>query len=625
MLARTRRAKTLRPNQRRLDKLEASVARLTDALRAVEARVSALEGAARADRAVPSAGSAAAEVALVGGAPESLTLPGFLSFLGRSLLVLGGAFLVRALTDSGTLPRPAGVALGLAYALAWVVSADRAAVRGLRLSAGFHGLTAMLIAYPLIWEAATRFGALPAPSAATAVAGVTGLFLALAWRRDLPALAWAATLAALATALALLVATYAIQSLAAVALGLGLATVWLGYDRGWLGPRWPAAVAADLVVLAMTDLVAREGGPPEAYRDLSRPVALAIALALPILYLASFALRTLVRRREVAAFEALQAGAALLVGLGGAVGVARSAGTGEGTLGAAALALGAGCYAVSFVFVGRPSGQARNLAFYSSLALALTLWGSSIVGGHDLLAPLACVLAVVAAGLAARFERVTLRAHSAVYVAAAAGASGLAPATWDALVAPASRPWHPLTPSALPAFAAALACYTIMVVTRKPEGEPWQARLPAAAAGLISVCGLGALGVLSLVSLTATGGAVPDPGGVAVARTAVVALAALAIAAGRSLAAFGPLAWLPYPLLLCGGLKLLVEDLRYGRPATLFPAFVLYGIALIVAPRLSKASDPAGSLEDAHREQDQPPHQPKRPLDRDPHEPEGQE
>jgi hypothetical protein len=40
------------------------------------------------------------------------------------------------------------------------------------------------------------------------------------------------------------------------------------------------------------------------------------------------------------------------------------------------------------------------------------------------------------------------------------------------------------------------------------------------------------------------------------------------------------------PLLVLGGVKLLGEDLRHGRPATVFASLVLYGIALIVAPRL---------------------------------------
>ena len=41
-------------------------------------------------------------------------------------------------------------------------------------------------------------------------------------------------------------------------------------------------------------------------------------------------------------------------------------------------------------------------------------------------------------------------------------------------------------------------------------------------------------------------------------------------------------------VLIFGGLKLLLEDLRQGRPATVFASLVLYGCALIVAPRLTR-------------------------------------
>jgi hypothetical protein len=43
--------------------------------------------------------------------------------------------------------------------------------------------------------------------------------------------------------------------------------------------------------------------------------------------------------------------------------------------------------------------------------------------------------------------------------------------------------------------------------------------------------------------------------------------------------------WLVYPLLAATGLKILLEDLPRGRPATLFVAFALYGAALVAVAR----------------------------------------
>ena len=54
----------------------------------------------------------------------------WVSLVGRSCLVLGGAFLIRVLTDGGILPGPLGVALGVLFAATWVFFSHRAAARG---------------------------------------------------------------------------------------------------------------------------------------------------------------------------------------------------------------------------------------------------------------------------------------------------------------------------------------------------------------------------------------------------------------------------------------------------------------------------------------------------------------
>jgi hypothetical protein len=49
------------------------------------------------------------------------------SALGRSFIILGGAFLLRALTDAGAWPPGVGVALGLLYGLTWLATSVMAA------------------------------------------------------------------------------------------------------------------------------------------------------------------------------------------------------------------------------------------------------------------------------------------------------------------------------------------------------------------------------------------------------------------------------------------------------------------------------------------------------------------
>ena len=122
-----------------------------------------------------------------------------LSFGGRTLLVLAGAFVLRAMTDSKAMPDWLGVALGLVYAAIWIGLADRAARAGQSLNAGVHGFAAIIIAYPLLFEAAGRFKLLGPSSAAAALALVTTGLLAVAARRRMQPLAWMATVGSILT------------------------------------------------------------------------------------------------------------------------------------------------------------------------------------------------------------------------------------------------------------------------------------------------------------------------------------------------------------------------------------------------------------------------------------------
>src|SRR5512143_27583 len=170
----------------RLARLEESVAALTARLHELEGRLAALESRP---------GPAASAPPPLG--PEPARLPGItpplaadavdstavLSVVGRTLLVLGGAFLLRALTDSGTLPPALGVGLGLAYALAWLLAADRAGRSGRGLSAAFHGIAFVLIALPLVVEATTRFHLLGPVASAAALLALAAIALAIAARQ----------------------------------------------------------------------------------------------------------------------------------------------------------------------------------------------------------------------------------------------------------------------------------------------------------------------------------------------------------------------------------------------------------------------------------------------------------
>jgi hypothetical protein len=577
---------------------------MTDRLACIESRLAELERAVRElDARVASAerGGAGSSAGLVGrDAPavlspatqalvfESPDITGPLGLAGRTVMIFAGAYLLRALVDSGSLPSTVGVAAGLAYAMAWLAWAHHAARR--HGPAGLlYGGAAVAIAYPLVWEATTRFQLLVPAASAAALALVTTIALGVAWRRRLHLLAWAATVAALGTAAMLVVQTGVVAPYAVYLTGLGIATLWLGYDLDWFGLRWPTALAADLAVLGVTSRVLSGQG-------LDLPItALGIQFLLLASYVATVAARTLVRERNVVPFEIAQMPAALAVGLGGAVAVARHTGSGGTALGIAALAIGAVCYAVAFAFIDRRQGRGRNFYFYTSLGLVLTLTGAAVLLPAGPLVITWSAIAVVSASCAWRFSRAALTLHSAAYLLAGAIVSGLLGAAELAFVGSADVPWPAMTASGWVVLVAALIC---VVIPRARGGADTMTlwRVPRVAVALLLVTALGGAVILFAVPrLAGPAGAGCDAGLLATIRTAIVAAAAIVLALCGRYERFVELRWLLYPVLIAGGLKLLVEDLPHSRAATLFLALALYGGALIVAPRLARSAAGQGT------------------------------
>ena len=574
--------------EERLESLEEKLETLSSTVRRLESRLSSLETASPSLEKPPEPAEGPLPVPAL---PQQGDVLAVLTEVGRSCLILGGAFLIRALTDSGTLPRPLGVALGLAYAVFWILIADRAAARGRAGSGGFLGITAAVIAYPLVVETSTRpsvavFG--PSGAAAT-LAVLTALCLVVAWRRGLEVFGWASLAAAVGASFVLSLVRATVEPFAAELLAIGLVTLWLAYSsRPWRGLRWPAAAAANLMVLWAALKLAPSGPTaPEARPSLS--LFLLLAFALPFLYLGSFAVRTLARRRNVVLFDVVQGISALAVGFGGAALVVRYDKAAQPLLGASALLIAAGCYGVAFVFVERQQEQRNNFLFYATLALLLTLSGSALVAGGVVLGLSWCVLAVAAAGLGVRFRRETLVFHSAVYSAGSAWQTGALAASLDAFTAAGSRPWSPSTIEGGIAIAGGVAAYVLLA--RAPvSARRLTGRIARIALAVLVAFGLGGLGVVFLRNLLPR----TDPGVIATVRTAVLATAALLLAAAGRRAALSELSWLAYAVLILGGVKLLIEDLPGGRPATLFLSFAFYGTSLILAPRLlRRGSRPA--------------------------------
>jgi len=567
----------------RLEKLEAAVGALQAAVTRQDRRIAALEGGIAETPAV--AGDATEAVEPVDPAPEALpdqwpisAVRGTPALVGRSLLILAGAFLLRALTEAGTFANGTGVVLGLAYAASWIIAAAMAARKGARGSAGFFAVCAALIADPLIFEASTEFGVLsPTGSAVTlTIMTAAGLFIASRWR--LQESAWVFVVGAMGTAATLAVVRPPGEAATAVLVALGLAAVWLAGRHGWEFLRWLTAVGADVGVLRLTAMASVPGGP-HGVDPPNLPLVVVLQAALLLGYVGSSCARAVRGRNPVRLFDYLQTALAWAIGWGGAIQVARASGSGIRGLAVFALLVGFAAYAGAFGVVDRRQGRNRSFLFLSSFGLALVLLGlPSAVGSAS---PVVwAVLALIAAAAGSHWDRVTLRAHAAVLLAAAWIASGVAA---EAAGDISGRAGFDAAPGAIAIVVAFLTVITTLVVlfARRLKTSGWVQRLPLTALLVMS----GIVAVATLVSVAAL--VAPD----SALWMGTVALSALTIVAAVLASRWGirEAGWVVYPLLALTGLRVALVDLASGRTVVFVIALTAYGAALIASPKILRS------------------------------------
>jgi hypothetical protein len=575
----------------RIARLESSTEQLLVAVRGLQQRVDSLEARLAGPAYVADgvgetppegAGSKASSESRARRDPYDPIV--IVSLVGRLFLVLAGGFFLRAMTEAGVLAVPVGITLAFAYALIWLGMGDRAGRRRQSSSAIFHALAAAMVAFPLVVEATTRFMVMGVAGSAFVLAALSVAFLFVAWRQRLQAVAWVTVLAALPTSLILLAKTGVIAPFALYLIALGVATLWLGYTLEWTWLRWPTALVADAVVAGM----ALQALSPE-HRDSFR-VALLMQLTLLAAYLVSIAIRTLVRSRKVIPFEVVQTAIALVVGFGGALYLTQATGAVPAMLGLVSLVLGAACYAVAFEFVDRHEELERNAYFYTTLALVLLISGLALELQSQWLGVVFAVIGVLAAVFWSRHGRLYMLLHGAAYAVAAGIASHAFGYSTAALAVTPSGPWAWPGAAMLVVLLGSSLTAWFASVRPNPEGG-----VPASALRL-SI----AIVVVWVVSGCLAGGIAPvaagraaddiDVGALATVRTCVLAAVTLLAAWIGRHPRFREWAWLVYPLLVLIGLKMVVQDFKFSRPATLFIALALYGAALIIAPRLRKGS-----------------------------------
>jgi hypothetical protein len=544
----------------RVAELESAVATLSSEVGALRARVASLEAGMPA-MATDVTASSIPEV-------HAEEVQNWLALLGRTLVILGGAYLLRAMTSAEIVSYQVGVALGLLYGAPWLLLAARAGSRHRRLDAFCYGLSTALIGYPLVWEATARFVVFTPVQSALLLGGLTAaaFVLSAVWR--LHSLAAIVMCGALGSAAGLAVTTQSWLPYTTLAVGVGLTTLWLGYLHDWILLRWPAAAVVNLMIVILTG---RADG-------MFWPVLL-LQLATLVGYLGSFAVRTLAFNRTVIPFEAVQSMAVLGLVLSSVFTLLGNQSAAVSVAAVGVLAVGLLAYATAFAVIER-RGALANLFFYTLFASVLVTVGTAV------LMPRLCPAVLAAAGAlaalaATRRVPVVLCAQATLFVAFAAISSGLLRTTTVALFSPAGQ-WPGLGGVAWFTLACGLAA--LAAAPRRDAPLALGTSISRLLLALLVVwTASGAIVHVSAAGLQRTGGW--DAGWLGTLRTAVTVAATFAVAYASRRTAWREAGWLTYPLLVGLGLKLVASDLPSGRPVTLFVTLAAYGIALIAAPR----------------------------------------
>ena len=495
----------------------------------------------------------------------------WVTFLGRSCVVLGGAFLVRALTDARILPGGLGAALGILFAATWLLFSHRAAAVGEPVSAGFHGVVAALIAYPLVLESTTRLGVMSTLAAAMTLVGFTALLLTVSRRDPMGWLAWVGVVACLLTTFVLLRATEARAEFIGVLLILATATYFWPGDRSWRrGLPWAPAVILDLVILRTVLGVS--------------PPALFFPLTLAVLSLGLVLSRT-AGSRPVGVFEVFQTVTGLVIGLAGALRIAREMGHGEGAVAAGVVAASLVTTFFAARVVPRRGNREQDFLFYAALSLALLSFGAALLATGGWRGALWSLLALVAVLLGRRRHPVSLWSLAALLAMGAAFSSGLSSEIWQAVAGRQAIHWVSMAPGSIVVLGLVVLGYVGTVPSPRPAPSSptsWaSARVPAAVLLL-----LGAAGVAGLILKTSHAFTV-DLARLAGARIVVAVVAAFSLALIRRRVARPELTWVAFLALALGGVELVFVELPSGRPLTLLVSFVVYGAGLILVPRLA--------------------------------------
>ncbi|HEY5611181.1 MAG TPA: hypothetical protein VIL97_08230 [Thermoanaerobaculia bacterium] len=530
---------------------------VASALRELEARVARLEdrlGESSVHGGVAPLSPSPEVAAIETSNPDSLLNP---TLIGRTFVVLGGAYLLRAFTESGAVSLQFGVVMGILYATVWIVLAARG---GSLSSATYHGAAGILIGHPLLWEAATRFRVMLPEAGAFGMAILALAGIGIAWRRRIAPLAWVSILGACGALIALAVSARQFSPSIAALLLITIAAVAAGAQREWRVISWPLLVVADFLVLALLFLVAIQ-----KISD-TRTAATFLCVGLFLVSLSALALARRFGDREIGLAAMAQAAVAVPIGLTGSVLIAGASGP-RLAIGVLALVVAMGCYLVAWT-----DRTQLGVGFYTTLGLAVGLHGGILTFPDSTAWLIWMAIGILGVAAAERAGSVVIAVHSAIGIGLAAIASGLAGYALSRMFISVPERWPAVDVPIAATFAALLAI--VFFIRRSRPAQ-------------FLILGMICVGVAGFaIELGASVAAPLTRAVLAAVRMIVLATLAIALAWISRFERFSQAAAFVTPLLLLGGAKLIIEDFLVGAAATQFVSLASYGIAIAVASTL---------------------------------------
>ncbi len=486
--------------------------------------------------------------------------------IGRMLLGLAGAYVLRALTDARAVPQNVGVSAAFLYAILWLIFAARTSAAR-RAQTALYSLTSALVLGPLLWEATIRLHVLRPWTSAAILLVFTVFGLVVSWRKNLLVVATTATLTGVITSSALLVATSDVVPFLFVLLAIAAAVEVSACLEHWLNERWLTASAADLAVLLATYLVTNANGLPESYAPISHGALLAAQMALLAIYFSSTLFRTFLRGHSLNIFETAQLALAFLIAIGGGLRLSADRHVLAG-MALVSLLSAAACYWLAL------AERGRNFVIYSAYGFLLSIAGTLIAFSYPVSAAVWSVLAI--ASLAA--GRLGLSWYAVLYLLSALVASEAFNEATRSILGGADT--HVALAPVLGATAVAVACY-LLALRNSPNRI-----LHAIFAGF----GFWLLAGTAAAALTGAYhqlfGAIAPHAYCATVRTGVLAGGAVLLAFAIAVWKRAELRPLIFVAMGFGAYRLVFVDLRQDVKPALVLSLFAYGAALILLPRL---------------------------------------